>query len=219
MSVPEIIHRPWCNRYVWRSLRMWAALLAFYVLAGCASTISARVTSFQKWPQGVEGETYSLASNSAQGDTLEYQAYADMVRAAIGPVGLVEAKKGEKARFEVSFSYEAKKDREWVQRFADPFYPGPYGPGWGYYGWNRWGGVAYPPPVVSVPVSVYKNELTVWITDNRQDGAEVYRSSAVCATSGDDLPQVMPYLARAVFDHFPGNNGQVRVVRYDVTDR
>src|SRR3546814_9579885 len=81
------------------------------------------------------------------------------------------------------------------------------------------GGAFFPPPVVNVPVSVYKNELTVWIKDNHEQGAEVYRSSAVTITSGNSLPEVMPYLARAVFDHFPGNNGQVRIVRYDIKDR
>src|SRR3546814_13370874 len=121
-----------------------------------------------------------------------------MVRASIGPVGLVEAKAGGKARFEVSFSYGATKDREWVTRYADPYFPGGYGPGWGYYGgWNRWGGGAFfPPPVVNVPVSVYKNELTVWIKDNHEQGADVYRSSAVTKTSGNSLPEVMPYLDR-----------------------
>ena len=32
---------------------------------------------------------------------------------------------------------------------------------------------------------------------------------------GDQLPQVVPYLVRAVFDDFPGQNGRVRVVRFD----
>ena len=32
---------------------------------------------------------------------------------------------------------------------------------------------------------------------------------------GDHLPQVVPYLVRAVFDDFPGQNGRARVVRFD----
>src|SRR3546814_4932206 len=51
------------------------------------------------------------------------------------------------------------------------------------------GGAFFPPPVVNVPVSVYKNKLTVWIKDNHQQGAEVYRSSAVTVTSGNSLPE------------------------------
>jgi hypothetical protein len=201
-------------------MRAWLLLLMAYALAGCTTTLSARVTSFQKWPRGVVGQTYRLERSPGQVNNLEYQTYADMVRAAIGPTGLVEAKAGAKARFTVTFSYDAVQDHEWVQRFADPYFPGPYGPRWGYYGWGPYGGGAfYPPPVVNVPVSVYKNTLTVSITDSKQDGAQVYQSSAVCATPGNSLAKVMPYLARAVFDHFPGNNGQVRIVRYDVTER
>src|SRR3546814_338169 len=80
-------------------MRTSMALLAIYALAGCATTLSARVTSFQKWPGGVQGETYRLVRGADQPDSLEYQTYADMVRASIGPVGLVEATAGGKARF------------------------------------------------------------------------------------------------------------------------
>jgi len=199
---------------IWRKyFRTWVALFAAYLLAGCATTLSARVTSFQKWPEGIQNETYRLVRDPGQSDDLEYQAFADMIRASIGPVGLVEAKEGASARFDVSFSYGTTKDRQWVQRYADPYFP--YGP-WGYY--DGWRGPFFGPPMVNVPVSVYKNTLTVRIKDNHQHGAEVYRSSAVSVTSGDSLVKVMPYLARAVFDHFPGNNGQVRTVNYEIHD-
>ena len=33
--------------------------------------------------------------------------------------------------------------------------------------------------------------------------------------SSDNLPAVVPYLVRAVFDDFPGQNGKVRLVRFD----
>jgi hypothetical protein len=37
----------------------------------------------------------------------------------------------------------------------------------------------------------------------------------VNVSNGSNLLQVMPYLAQAVFDQFPGNNGTVREVKYD----
>jgi hypothetical protein len=105
-----------------------------------------------------------------------------------------------------------------VRQAADPYYyDNGFGPGWGYGGRGYWGGgVFLPPPVVNVPVNVYKNTLTVVITDNQQQGAEVYRSSAVSMTSSDNLLAVMPYLTRAVFEGFPGNNGQVRTINYEL---
>src|SRR3546814_17124783 len=117
-----------------------------------------------------------------------------MVRASIGPVGLVEAKAGGKARFEVSFSYGATKDREWVTRYADPYFPGGYGPGWGYYGgWKRWGGGAFfAPPGVNGPGRLLNNGQTDWITDNDEQGATVNRSSAVNQTTGQHHHEEMP---------------------------
>lgn len=194
--------------------RACVVLVAACFLAGCATTLSARVTRFEKWPANTVGATYRVEPGAGQSDNLEYQAFADTIRAAIGPIGLVEAQNGASARFDVSFSYAATKGVEWVARYADfPPYA-PWGP-WGYYGW----GSPFGPPMVNMPVTVYRNELTVIIKDRSQNDAEVYRSSAVTDTASNDLPQVMPYLARAVFDHFPGNNGQVMVVRYKLGER
>src|SRR5690606_2978313 len=84
-----------------------AALLAGAALvAGCAApSVSARVTSFQQWPDGVAGQTYQFAPETGQRNNLEYQSYQDMVRAGIGATGLVEAREGRNARFTVSFRY------------------------------------------------------------------------------------------------------------------
>lgn len=143
-----------------------------------------------------------------------------MIRAAIGPTGLVEAMAGSAPRFDVHISYDNPVTQTWVQRYNDPYLNDGWGFGpafGGYYGGYRgWGGGIYMTPSVSnVPVDVYKNTLTVTIKDNRNHGAEVYRSSAVNVSAGENLLQVMPYLAQAVFDGFPGNNGQVREVEYD----
>jgi hypothetical protein len=66
-----------------------------------------------------------------------------------------------------------------------------------------------------VPVQVIKNSLSLRITDRTQNNKEVYRSSAVNVSEEETLVQTMPYLARALFDGFPGNNGQVRTVNYE----
>lgn len=195
-------------------LRMSAAALGLMCLVGCASTLSARVTTFQQWPGDAQGATYRVVP--PDGDSLEVQTYSDMIRAAIGRTGLVEAQGGQ-ARFDVHYEYGVSTSQEWEQRYHDPYYGG-FGPwGWGgYYGGYRGmgGGIFYSPSVVNVPVRVQSNSLTVTINDNQRQGAQVYKSTAV-STSGS-LVEVMPYLARAVFDGFPGNNGQVRNITYDL---
>lgn len=199
-------------------IRFFAVLASAVLVSGCASTLSARVTSFQQWPADAQGQSYRIVPHDSQANNLEFQAIADMVRATIGPVGLVEAK-SDKPRFDVYISYENPTTQTWVQQYPDPYlYDGwGFGPAFGWYGGARYwgGGIFYSPPPTSVPVVVYKNTLTVTINDNQNNNTEVYRSTAVNVSRYDNLMQAMPYLTQAVFDGFPGNNGQVREVEYE----
>lgn len=201
----------------------WARFLAVFasvlLLGGCASTLSARVTTYAQWPADVQGQYYRLQPQPGQQNNLEYQAYADMVRASAGRTGLIEATGNQAARFEVSFSYQNPVSQTWVQQYADPYFGPPIYPWGGYYGghFGFGGGVFYSPPVVNVPVTVYKNTLTLVIKDKTRDGAEVYRSTAVSVSSEDNLNQVMPYLVRAIFDGFPANNGSTRDISYEIS--
>lgn len=188
-----------------------AALALLTALGGCASTMSAQVTSFQRWPADAFGQKYRIEPGATQSaDDLEFQAVADMVRAAIGPTGLVESAAGQPARFSVSFQASSPVREVWVQRYADDFYPG-FSPFFGYYG--RGAGIFYSPPMVNVPVTAYQHTLTVSILDNAHGGAQVYRATAIHSSAQDNQIAIMPYLAQSLFDNFPGNNGQVREVR------
>lgn len=203
------------------TLRIWGFWLAAALLAlgGCASTLSARVTTYQQWPVGAQGEYYRIVPAPQQSGNLQFAAYADMLRAAIGPIGLREAGDAGQARFDVRFEYGNPVKRVWERRYDDAYMY--YGwPGWaGYYGgWGRWGGgfMYYTPRTVNVPVDVYRNTLTVTISDRLAEGRDVYQASAVHNSQAENLDAVMPYLMQAIFDGFPGNNGQVKEVRYEL---
>lgn len=208
------------SRYV--LLRCFAVLLVTFLVSGCASTLSAHVTTFQNWPADTQGTSYRIVPGPAQVNNLEFQAFADMIRASVGPIGLVQAKPGQAARFEISIKYGNPPAQAWVRQNYDPFFYNGFGPVWGgYSGMNRgWGGgIIMMPAAVAVPVDVYKNSLTVIIKDTQQNGAEVYRSTATSISGADNLLAAMPYLARAVFDGFPGNNGQTRDITYERQSR
>lgn len=197
------------------------AVAAAALVSGCAApTVAARVTSFQQWPTGVEGQTYRFqTANAGQENNLEYQSFQDMVRAGIGPTGLVEARDGQSARFVVSFTYGATQTQVMVRRAYDPYFYGGYG---GYYGPRVWGGPWGPGPFwgpewVDVPTVAFRNGLNLQIRDTARGNAEVYRSSAYIVSQREDLLRAMPYLVRAIFDHFPGNNGAEREVEYVLT--
>src|SRR5690625_1370802 len=207
--------------YGYFALKYLTALMGILVLASCASTIAARVTSYQHWPADAVGARYHIVATPEQRSSLEFQSFSDMVRAAIGPTGLVEATTPEDARFDVVIEYSSQPERRYAQRYRDPYMDGwgfsPfYGGLYGRHGSWGWGsGLYMGSPTVTVPVNVYKNSLTIAIKDKRSYGVEVYRSSGVNISDEDNLAAVMSYLAQAVFDNFPGNNGQVREVRYD----
>lgn len=190
-----------------------AALLCLFVLSGCASTLSTRVTSFQQWPGGVQGQTYRFADvDPVQANNLEYHAYQDMVRSGIGATGLTEAPKGTAARFDVSFELGTRQTTVMTRQPYDPYFyggPGFYGPRWRYGGY--WG-----PEWVDVPVVGFQNFLNLQIRDNAAGKREVYRSQASTLTDRPSILNTMPYLVRSIFDDFPGNNGSERVIRYQV---
>jgi len=195
--------------------RWLCALWLGMMLGGCASVFSAQVTRYQQWPEQTVGAYYWIEPDEAQRNNLQFQTYADAVRAALGPTGLVEAQSENAARFTVHIEYASPREREWHQEFVDPYmYPGFYGPYMGFH-YPRWAwGMG--PTLQTVPVDVYRLTLTVRIQDRTQQGREVYRATAVASSQDDQLGAAMPYLARALFDRFPGGNGQVIEVRYPV---
>lgn len=221
-----------CNSFLRQGGWTWASrvakVAAVALLAGCATTVPARVTTFQQWPADAVGATWKFDPSAAQRDSLEYREYADMIRSGIGPTGMVEARAGQPARFTINFSYGVEPVQVRVERPAyDPFYGpwGPWGYGWGGFGYRGRGGMGfawgppYPPTWTSTTVDASRASLRVEIRDARQNGQKVYESTAVSTGSGDSIPQVMPYLVRAIFDRFPDTNGQVRDVTYEVEQR
>ena len=63
-------------------------------------------------------------------------------------------------------------------------------------------------------MAVQRNTLSLKIRDTQRNGAEVYRSTAFILSQGDDFMRTMPYLVRAIFDNFPGNNGAEREIEF-----
>ncbi len=192
-------------------------LVGAALVAGCASAVSARVTSFEHWPSGVQGQTYQMVAQPTQTNNLEYRTYEDMLRASIGVTGLVEAPAGAPARFEVKFDYGSSQTQVVTRQPYDPYFYGGMGRGFGYYGPAApWGpGGYWGPEWVNVSSVAYRNTLNLRISDRNNDNTEVYRSSATTLTSRPSLLQSMPYLTRAIFDHFPGDNGTERIVEFD----
>ena len=193
--------------------------LGVVLLTGCATTLRSDVTSFQQWPANTAGASYGFKRIGKQGDSLEHKTYEDLTRNELGKLKLVEAPAGVKPRFEVSLDYGIAtntvrlREPVWDDRiyWHPPYHHATLGWRPGYWARDPFG-----PHIVGYK-TVYRDvstrRLRVDITDN---GQKVFEASATSSGSGQALAAVMPYLVRSVFEGFPGTNGQVRVIDYDV---
>jgi len=201
------------NTQTRRSTARLAALLSMLMLTGCATMFSAQVTTFHQWPADAAGQTWRLADPASDQNRLEYAAYAELLHDALAATGLMAAERGQPARFSVNLDYRSEAAQLIRREPVEPFFHGVWGHPWGW-------GAYYRPAWFAMPQNAWRHTLTVTIRDHASSvehsgSTEVYRASAVSVTTElHALAQAMPQLLRAVFDEFPGNNGQVRAVRY-----
>jgi len=224
MKAPQITPtRTLAAAPVWRGAPwLRGALLAATValLAGCASTLTAKVTRFNQWPADAAGHSYSFTAAEPT-RSLEVGAYQAQVGAELQRVGLRPAPDGQTGRFVVqllaSMSEQEFKRLEpvfrdqWVRmpvhrdaqgRLHDGYWmPDPWGPR--YVGQRE---ITQTVQVSSLRVNVTEaaTQRSVFEATARNDGAN------------DNLVEVVPYLVRAMFQDFPGANGQVLRVSFEL---
>lgn len=202
------------TKFYYKSIGYFLLAALVLLLTGCASSWSAKVTTFQQWPAELYNARYQIVVNTEQKNSLEFQSVADSVRVAMGAAGLVEG--GEESRLAVELNYGNPVQQEWVERYTDPydpfFYGGPFSTGvWAGFGSMRFGGMYYPmPQYVSVPINVYNNTLSVVIKDRELGMKEVFKVTAINKSNDDNLVSAIPLLAKAAFTNFPGMNGKVQ---------
>ena len=211
--------------------RRWVLLLLAPMLAlgGCATYLSAQVTTFHQPEQSLGGRRFAIEPTPEQRDSLEFQAYADLVRQALVAHGLIDAGGGP-ADTTVVMRYGVDEGRSVAYSYPNYGYA-PYGPVWGLSPYRGPGGVVryawtptYPMTydVVGSSVAqsvVYRRELRVELTDRRGGaaadgpGPRLYEGTAVTEGASASLAPVMPAMIRALFESFPGANGSSRVVQ------
>jgi hypothetical protein len=193
---------------------------AMTLLAGCASTLTAKVTRFNQWPTDAAGHTYSFAA-AEPARTLEVGAYQAQVSTELERIGLRAAPIGQSGRFEVqllaNMSERERKQLEpvyrnewvWTPAYRDAqgrlrggyWIPDPWGPR--YVGDRQ------------VTRTVQVSRLQVHITEPGKQRT-VFEATALNEGSNEDLVEVVPYLVRAMFQDFPGANGQVRRLTFEL---
>lgn len=194
-------------------------ILGVVALSACSSNIRSNVTTFHEITAPGGERVLLTPMNPEKQDSIEFRQYADVIAAQLQGYGYKETGDGEPeliAGFDVTINDGREK---LVTR------PGlaPY-PYWstGYWGYGRfwrssvffgpYGGFgAFGPYDTDVVArTVYLATLKVEL--RKPDGTLVYEGRAETETRRKDLPKIMPYLAKALFEQFPGNSGETRRV-------
>jgi Domain of unknown function (DUF4136) len=207
------------------TLSRWAMALGLLsLLAACASPITTRVTSFNQWPANAAGSTFSYMPHPDRHNELEQQTYQTYVQVELEKLGLKRAATGQAGRFQVDLETgNGRYDR----RYLEPIYQNTYvyrpafrdrtGRVYG-----AWGPDMFGPRYVGdreVIYTVQVSSLRLRLLDSQGSASgtprTVFESNAVYEGDIAELPDLVPYLVRSVFEGFPGQNGKVRVVKFD----
>ena len=207
------------------SVRLPLTMLASVLLAACASPITTKVTSFNQWPLDVTGATFSYTRPADKLNDLEQQTYESYVQLELEKLGLKPATAGQSGRIQVDLSTASNVRNQQVREpiyqdnyvFISPYrnaagnvFPGswirdPFGPR--YVGDREFTRVLQSSSL----------RLRLLDTQGTTPGKPhaVFESTAIHEGTNENLVNLVPYLVRAVFDGFPGQNGQVRLVKFD----
>ena len=197
-----------------------AALLI--VLSGCASPIIARVSSFQQWPTDAAGGSFGFLAPVDHTRELEQASYANLVAVQLVKQGLQPAASGQQARILVDMSVTSQLEN---RSYSSPVYQDQYRPGFRDAAGRIYPGYWMPDPLGPRYVGNQQLMQTIQVSNLRlrlldtqgpagSSPRTVFESNATHEGSPSPLPSVVPYLARAVFEDFPGANGRVQVVRF-----
>ncbi len=199
------------------NFRHFLALLAVLILAGCATgpaTMHTQVTSFNDWSVLPAEKTYAFSRTLMQRNALEVQSYEGLVREELDKIGFKESKDPAAAKIlvtlrpSVSVVYMSEYDSAWdFPRGWGPYrrpYRGWYGYPYGYgypLGMNRW------------DTAIYRHKLQLEMDlQGTAPLKRLYEATVQTDDWNNVLPKTMPYLVRALFSDFPGNNGETRNV-------
>ena len=206
-------------------VRLPLALLASLLLAACASPLTTKVTSFNQWPPDATGATFSYTRPADKLNDLEQQTYESYVQFELEKLGLKLAAPGQVGRIQVDLSTGSTLRNQQVREpiYQDNYvFLSPYRTASGSVFPGSWVRDPFGPRYVGdreFTRVLQSSSLRLRLLDTQGmtpgKPRAVFESTAVYDGLNDNLVNLVPYLVRAVFDGFPGQNGRVRLVKFD----
>lgn len=203
--------------------RLLPAVLCLVLLAGCAAPLRTQVSRFHAWSPELAQAPFAFVRAVDPTRELEQLSYEALVEAELQRLGLPRAQPGQPARLQVDMTLTAQVEhrpylrplyqdlpvwrpawRDSAGRLHPGFWaPDPFGPRL----------VGHQQAVATVQTSLLRLRL---LDAQVLPARTVFESTARHEADGTvPLPQIAPWLVRAVFADFPGQNGQVVEVRFD----
>lgn len=185
------------------------------LLGGCASTIRSDVTTFHQWPAQIADKSYAFEAPAPQDNTLELQAYQNLVRGQLTRLGFHEAPQSPALKVAVRFVTVDVPTQVVYPSYApiSP-YSARFGFG-GFYHRRYWASAWYDPfwgPRYDVEEEHrYHRQLQIAIS-SASDNKRLFDVTVRNVSKTMSTPMMMPALVQSAFEGFPGPNGGARVV-------
>lgn len=190
-------------------------------LSACASTFRSNVTSFHTATPAAGAKVVLVPIDETRQDSLEYRQYASSIQGVLERSGFVGAR-NDKPDYVIGFDVTVNDGREKIRAF-----PGGFGVSNRYwhsgYAWGGWWNPHYPfngsfgagyGGTDLTARTVYLAELRIEIRE--PDGTMIFEATAETESRSRSLPELVPLLAAALFEEFPGENGKMRRIRLDL---
>lgn len=202
------------NRQFFRSALVAVTALA---LTACANTFRSEVTSFHTATPPAGAKVILVPIDEARQDSLEYRQYASAIQGVLERSGFVGARNAE-PDYIIGFDVAVNEGREKIRTYPRAGFSASY---WHRgYAWGGWWNPFYPFDYGGTDIvarTVYRAELRIEIRE--PDGTMIFEATAESETRSRSLPELVPLLAEALFQDFPGANGVTRRVKIDLEGR
>ncbi len=204
-------------------------LSSLLLLAGCLSALYSDVVRFHTLPEPT-GESFTIVPLDEEIEAgLEFARYAGEISTRLIALGYtLHEGAAEEADLKVSLAFSVREEfgqyryQYWHRPFFFGIGFGHYGHGFhyrgrfgwrSYYGYHRFGGFDPfdDPDYYRLPR--YARMLEMVITTRDDD--ILFEGRAVSRGRSDNMPEIIPFLALALFDQFPGENGATSRVVID----
>lgn len=197
--------------------RLFTGLLLALFLSACQQTIPAEVTRFNALPAQPTGQSFTIVAEGDQIGSLEFQRNAELIATQLQRRAFIAIPpKGANVDLVVFLRYGTDDvrtiihDNDWSMHAGY----GSWGRGVGY-----WGGA----PLRSASSQTYYDQrLEVEIFDGpafrRNDRQMVFQGRVIGQTMTKDSSAAMPALVEALFQNFPGGNGETIRINVPLSD-